>query len=62
MNRKELLINGFLKPQDDHRPVTMWFVGDKLDKQEITTQLETFRAKVSTKCSGIRLPAFWMIT
>ena len=45
MDTQEMLLKGFIEPQPDYRPVTMWFVGDDLSEYELTTQLETFKSK-----------------
>ena len=39
------LLRGFREPQDDFRPVSMWFINDRMTREEITAQLEGFRAK-----------------
>ena len=45
MDTQEKLLKGFMEPQPDYRPVTMWFVGDDLSEYELTTQLESFKSK-----------------
>ncbi len=45
MDTQEKLLKGFIEPQPDYRPVTMWFVNDTLTEDELTTQLETFKSK-----------------
>ena len=44
MNGDCILLRGFQEPQNDYRPAAMWFINDILQEDEITLQLESFKA------------------
>ena len=45
MEKKTAYLDGFRNPPQAFRPVTMWFWNDDLRREEITFQLEQFKAQ-----------------